>query len=748
MSKNKKNTNTPEHYITLAQQYIRRSLYATSDHEIKNFRLNAIHEYEMSIKNIDMAQYLLLDKENSNYTLPKNVFIDILFNIGTLYKTLAESDVSFKIKLDNLPKNFNTQYKNEIDKFRKAVYYFNNILQIDFENQNAIKQIVSIYTQLCFLSQESVQDSLNYLNQAMIYVPTNNTIHYNLGHIYHKQNRLELSIIHYNLAVGLSNIKSGDAETINIAVNSYNGISGVYRSIRRWADALYYLQKAEQLLPDDPDIQNQLGVVYTEMRRTDLANLAYLKAIQNYKSAFISKNPDILLADIYLNYGHMFSYNGNNEKSIEYYNMSLQVNPTFVLPFQNKLLNMNYLFNQLEHKMFITNQHKLINKLFKPPSKKYSFNKAFFDTQKINIGIVSGDLIEHPVSYFIKTLLNFYDRTKFHITCYSEVLFDTSLPQFKYVTVKFTKNLSTRDASNMIYKDNIHILLDLSGHTSFNRIDIFSYKPAPIQIGYIGYPFTTGLDQMDYRITDEICDNNIVSQPFYTEKLLFMKNCFLCYDYDRSVLPHLAQQPFLKNNKQLTIGCFNRLNKISQELITLINNILIKYSNIKFVFKTKALINKYIREEFLQKFDSEVRNNIVILDCNLSQTEHLSEYNNIDIAIDTFPYSGTTTSCEALLMGVPVISFYDSTFYFHPQNVTVSLLKNSNLDNYVLENTNDIYKLLDNLLIQSNQKWIEFKNTIRNKFLNGKVCDKIEYIKNISKLFIDVYNEYNEHNFK
>jgi predicted O-linked N-acetylglucosamine transferase (SPINDLY family) len=227
-----------------------------------------------------------------------------------------------------------------------------------------------------------------------------------------------------------------------------------------------------------------------------------------------------------------------------------------------------------------------------------------------------------------------------------------------------------------------------------------------------------------------------------------MKNCFLCYDYDRSVLPHLAQQPFLKNNKQLTIGCFNRLNKISQELITLINNILIKYSNIKFVFKTKALINKYIREEFLQKFDSEVRNNIVILDCNLSQTEHLSEYNNIDIAIDTFPYSGTTTSCEALLMGVPVISFYDSTFYFHPQNVTVSLLKNSNLDNYVLENTNDIYKLLDNLLIQSNQKWIEFKNTIRNKFLNGKVCDKIEYIKNISKLFIDVYNEYNEHNFK
>jgi predicted O-linked N-acetylglucosamine transferase (SPINDLY family) len=679
---------------------------------------------------IDITEYLLLD---SKPKIMRELYLEACFNLGTLLKNIAEDLTRNKIiewRKNNINRDDNNIRISELERglYDKALYYLIMILQIDFENSNAINQIVSVYTYLCFLEQDNYERCLKYLNNALFFAYDNSTIHYNLGFIYQRLNRIELAIIHYNLGIKLNKNEDGE----KAKVNCYNGIASIYRSIKKWPQSLHYLLKASEILPLDPDINNQLGVVYTEMRRTDLAEKVYKKAIENYNKTFISTDSKFLLSEIYLNYGHMFAYNGENLRSIECYNESLKINPKFTLAFQNKIMNLNYLFDELDDKIYISKMHRRVGRLYER-NKEYKFNKEYFKSKKINIGIISGDFSEHPVSFFISPLLKYHDGNRFNITCYSECIID--LKKFsENLQFKLIKNKSNIDAADMIYNDNIHILIDLAGHTAFNRLDIFALKPAPIQITYIGYPNTTGLKEMDYRITDNICDGDFsISQKYYTEKLIKLENCFLCYDYKLKELPEIKKN---KQDKFLRIGCFNRLNKITDNVIKLFNKILLNNLNVMFVFKTKALLNEDIKNIFLNKFDKNVQERISILNCTLLHEEHVKTYNEIDLAIDTFPYSGTTTTCEALSMGVPVFSIWDKEYYFHAQNVSISILKNSNLDFYICNNEKELMEKINKFKLPANLKEIT-----RNNFFNGNVCNINKYINNIQELFMKLFND-------
>jgi predicted O-linked N-acetylglucosamine transferase (SPINDLY family) len=706
-----------------------------------NIMLVAAFELAKICFSLDSRDYLLLD---ARPLVPREVYIEAFFNLGTLLKMTVERLI--QTRQMELQKNNANRITNdsglllndfEHDVFNKSLRCFNAILAIDFENQNAIKQITSIYTHLVLFSQHNLQKAREYLNQSLFYSPDSHLLHYNLGHIYQRLNDFPYSIIHYKISISLlKNEKTQNEEVKRALINNYNGVASVYRSLKQWPQALYYSQKAHEIFPDDPDINNQLGVVYTEMRETQLAEECYLRAIRNYDKSFISTDPTFLLCELYLNYGHLHSYNGDNNSSIECYNKALELCPRFTLPFQNKVMNLSYVFDQLKSKMYITKQHKMINQLYEPIRSEFKTSFTFYRNPKklINIGIISGDFADHPVSFFINTFLQNYDKTRFNVTCYSECVIPNENFNFKFI-----RGMSAGQAATLIHNDQNDILLDLAGHTAYNRLDVFALKPCPIQITYIGYPFTTGLTQMDYRITDSICDGDFsVSQKFYTEKLIALKNCFLCYDPKLKVFPRLTATPFLKNG-WITLGCFNRVNKITDSVREQFNGILLKFRDIRFVFKTKALINLTVRKRFIESFDESVRDRIIVLDCTLTHEQHLLTYNQIDIAIDTFPYSGTTTSCESLLMGVPVLSMYDSTYFFHPQNVTCSILKNSDLSEYIFNDETELHQKIEELYSKPKQFWNELKTRTRLNFTTGKVCNKTEYMKNIQDLFSDLY---------
>ena len=698
------------------------------------------------ISSVDVTEYLLL---NSTPRISREIYINSLMNLGNYTKTIVENFINEKRNLLN--QNNATRVKQidltltEFEKslFNKSLSSFIGILQVEFEHKQAIQQITSLYSQLTYFSQNNFDDCLNYINQSLMFDSCNSTIHYNLAHIYQKMNKLEQALIHYKIGIRLSE------QNEELEINCLNGIASIYRVIKKWPEALHFLLKAHKLSPNNPDINNQLGVIYTECRETDFAQNHYLLAIQHYSKTFISTDPKFLLSEIYLNFGSMHSYNGDNNKSIECYNQSLKIVPRFALPYQNKLMNLCYIFDQLEDKMYIKNQHELINKLYSKNPNPYVFDKKFFQSHKrIHIGIVSGDFANHPVSFFISTYLKNFDNSKFKVTCFSECIIKTENYN-KNLNFKIIKNMSQENASNLIYNENVHILLDLTGHTALNRLDIFSFKPSPIQISYIGYPFTTGLKEIDYRITDNICDGDLtVSQKFYTEKLITLPDAFMCYDYHdidnmkQNVLPEITNTPKLTNSHEIIIGCFNRINKITDTVIVEFNKILLTNKNIKLLFKTKALINLKIQKEFVNKFNTVVQDQIIIIPCTLSHYQHLEMYNKVDIAIDTFPYSGTTTTCEALSMGVPVFSIYDSTYFYHPQNVSCSILKNSDLDFYICHNTEEIITKIQTLQEKQIDFWKNQKKETQYKFLNGKFCNKIMYMKSIEKLFLDLYNDH------
>lgn len=731
-------------YINRANNAIARSIDSVIPFETYKHRTEAIKQYQTVLSNVDITDYLLID---ATPVLPRDNYIDGYFVVGTLYK--CQADECFMLLDEKKASPLTTEQCFQY--MEKAMSCFINILRVTFEHAPSTKQIVAITTQMCHRSQHDVAKCLHYLQTGLLYAPDNPIIHYNLGFIYQRNNKLELSLIHYKLSLSLlqSNIDA-DIDSNKMIANNYNGIAFIYRSIKQWPEALYYLQKVEKILTTDPDIQNQLGIVYTEMRRTDLAEKSYRNALKHVDKTFISTDAQVLKAEILLNLGHMHSYNGDNMKAVDCYNLSLRESPTFSLPFQNKIMNLSYMFDCLDDKMYITDQHKKVNKLYEKGNGKYKFGSEYFSHDKINIGIVSADFVEHPVSYFISTFLSKFDPNIFNVTCYIGCIIDTRLFNSN-VQFKVIKNMSAQQAADLVHRDLVHILFDLSGHTACNRLDVFALKPCPVQVSYIGYPFSTGLDEMDFRITDNICDKLEVSQPYYVEKLVTLPNCFLCYnpiinkhgkggEIEQTALPALGSQPKLKN-KYVTIGCFNRLNKITDSVVSLMNEILLAHSTVRFVFKTKALLNKNIKDAFVTKFDESVRSRVCIWDCTILHNDHLLEYNKIDLAMDTFPYSGTTTSCEALLMGVPVFTLYDSEYYFHAQNVTASILHNSDMPEYIATSKDDMLDKVSTILAKPKAYWSTLKHNVRQKFLQGKVCDQQSYIHDMTTLLTKMYND-------
>jgi protein O-GlcNAc transferase len=682
----------------------------------------AIGTFSELIDGIDIVNYLLIGRKND---IPKETISETYYNIGVCYKEWAErllQGISHK------------GHHTPAELFEKAIESFRQVLVLNTVHKNASTNLVSIFSTLCSLNNNNVPYCISRLQDALFYDPCSPIVHYNLGFMFTRANRLEASIIHYRLAIKLS--EGNDPVSCKLRANCYYGISCVYRTIKQWPEALYYSLGGAKIFPRDPDINNQLGVIYTEMRRTDLAQRCYEIAIRNATSHFISTDTNQLLSDIHLNFGQMYSYNGDTHRSIECYNRSLDYNPKAILAFQNKIMNLNYISNELSDKMWILTQHKLINKLI--PPRDYHFQKRNVSKNFISIGFVSGDFIDHPVSFFLNGLLREIDKTKFKVYLYSENVVD--MAKFREATrstdativFSLIKNKTTEEVFNLIANQHdVDILIDLSGHTAFNRLDVFNYRCAPIQITWLGYPNTTGLVNMDYRLTDSVSDPPGKTERYYTEKLIRLPNCFLNYTtggipeggipeggIPEGGLPGLTSQPFLKNGF-ITFGCYNRLNKISPEVIECWKKLLERIPDCRIRFKTKALLNKKVISNFLDNF-GEHASRIDIVECTTSHEKHLLSYNEIDIALDTFPYSGTTTSCEALMMGVPVFTLRDNVTYFHAQNVTCSLLENSSndLSFYICDSVEEMCRKC-----KRDFDWENLKKSTRESFLNGKVCD-------------------------
>ncbi len=291
---------------------------------------------------------------------------------------------------------------------------------------------------------------------------------------------------------------------------------------------------------------------------------------------------------------------------------------------------------------------------------------------RLRLGLVSPDFRAHSVSFFLLPLLRALDRSRFEVTCYSNVRNpDRVTEQFREVAERWRDIARARDSevAAWVAEDGIDVLVDLAGHTSDNRLPLFTSRVAPVQVTYLGYPNTTGLTSMDARIVDRITDPE-GAESHAVERLVRLDRCFLTYEPD--AWPPVAPPPCLARGG-ISFGSFNNVAKLNPRVADLWARILRAVPGSRLVLKHDVTglvsVQERIRGWFKERGVDPGR--IVFLDRAPGLVPHLETYREVDIALDTFPYNGTTTTCEALWMGVPVVTL---TGERHAARVGTSLL--------------------------------------------------------------------------
>lgn len=293
--------------------------------------------------------------------------------------------------------------------------------------------------------------------------------------------------------------------------------------------------------------------------------------------------------------------------------------------------------------------------------------------RRLRVGYVSPDFREHSVAHFIEPLIASHDRAAVETFCYSTTgQPDRVTARFRAAADAWVESgmLSDVQLAEKIIEDRIDILVDLAGHTEGNRLPVFAMKPAPIQISFCGYADTTGLSSIDYRLTDAVADPpGQTDEARYREHLWRLPDCFLCYRPPEAP-PDIRRRD---TSDGLTFGCFNNAAKFSSACLAAWGEILATLPNARLLIKWKGGDDPEMRATLMARLVAAgiAADRVELRDWIGAKNDHLASYNDIDIALDTFPYNGTTTTCEALWMGVPVVSLRGDR---HAGRVGASLL--------------------------------------------------------------------------
>ena len=411
--------------------------------------------------------------------------------------------------------------------------------------------------------------------------------------------------------------------------------------------AIAGFEKAVSLRPDKAEAYNNLA-------RSYFATGQYAKTIAALRTG-IEKVPND--APAWANLGKVLIDVGEIDKAIPILRRAHELDPSATTTHSNLLSSLN--FSPQVSRQAVADEHRRWGMVHSrgvranPPARR-----QIAPGTPLRVGYLTPDLWKHPVPFFFEPLLRNHDPEAVLAFVYN----DTQRPdevteKFRQLAPRWSDVVGRSNAvvEQVIRSDNIDILVDLAGHTENNRLPLFLSKPAPVQVSYLGYPNTTGLLTMDYRLTDGWADPP-GSEAFYTEKLVRLPRCFLCY-----APPEHAPPPNrIGEDGPNIFGCLNRLAKITDEAIGLWAKILNATPGSRLLFKDKPLVDRKVCEVFLGRLrEGGIDPERVKLEWpKMQHADHLSFYNAIDIALDTFPYNGTTTDAVKAAMDgrVPVIT--------------------------------------------------------------------------------------------
>jgi predicted O-linked N-acetylglucosamine transferase (SPINDLY family) len=591
-----------------------------------------------------------------------------------------------------------TSYRRALALQPKDAGTFNN-LGLALKDQGKLDEAVASYRRALELNSKLVQ------------------AHSNLGVACRDLGRLDESVASLRRAIELDP---------NFA-HAHNNLGAALKDQGKLAEAGASFRRAIALRPSEASAYNNLGIVLRELGKLDEAVASYRRALE--------LRPDF--ASAHNNLGNALNQQGRMHDAIASYRRAIQYPSEIVNAYSNLLYCLVFCDGYdaeailEEHRPWDRQVAQPLARLIRPHPNDRSPDR------RLRIGYVSPDFRDHAESFFTVPLLASHDHQDFEIYCYSDVLqsdsMTTRLRSYADVWRDIT-GLNDDRVAELIRQDGIDVLVDLTMHMARNRLLVFARKPAPVQACWLAYQGTTGLSTMDYRITDPHIDPPGLFDPYYAEESIRLPDAFWCYDPLDSET-RVAGLP-VRENGQITFGCLNNFCKVNASVLKLWARVL------RAVDRSRLLIlsgEGSHRQEAAELLESEgVPRDRVSFVGRIPRIRYLELYHGIDIGLDTFPYTGQTTSLDAFWMGVPVVTIVGQTA---ASRAGRSLLVNLGLPELIAETPEEFVSIAADLA-HDLPRLADLRATLRDRLRASPLMDAPRFARNMEAAYREMWRKW------
>ena len=456
----------------------------------------------------------------------------------------------------------------------------------------------------------------------------------------------------------------------------HNNLGVALQALNKFDEAIASYRRTLAINPDFVEAHNNLGGILSELGQLDEAVLSYRHAL--------AIKPDY--AEAHSNLANILKDLGQFDQAVISNRRALHIEPDFSEAHSNLIFSLNYTAH-ITPVDYLAEARRFGQMVSKKVTARFTAWQGEKNPERLRVGLVSGDLREHSVGHFLENLLAHLDPARIELFAYSTQIREDALtarikPHF--AAWKPVLGLSDAAAAQLIHADGIHILLDLAGHTAHNRLPLFAWKPAPIQVTWLGYVASTGLAEMDYILGDKWMLPPEEASHF-VEKGWCLSGAHSCLTPPEEGV-RIEALPALRN-KWVTFGTLNNPTKMNDPVVACWARILNKIPDSRLYLNSRNLLDQAYRKSIIARYAAHgIAENRLVLEATSGRAAALASYNQIDIALDPFPYPGGTSSYESLWMGVPIITMRGSNYLSH---LGESIMQHAGLADWIAVDEDD-----------------------------------------------------------